>query len=63
MRHASEWVKEVASGQYDRTYWDQVFEAEDPQIQEESDRAVHAMIARRAVHPAGASRNRELSSA
>jgi hypothetical protein len=44
MRAACEWSKEVASGQYDRTYWEQACEDEIQRIQEESDRAVHAMV-------------------
>lgn len=39
MRAACEWTKEVASGQYDRTYWEQVASEELERVQEESDRA------------------------
>jgi len=45
MRAACEWSKEVASGQYDRTYWEQACEDELTRIQEESDRSVHSIIA------------------
>jgi len=44
MRAACEWTKEVASGQYDRTYWEQAAEAELQAVQEESDRAYHSMV-------------------
>jgi hypothetical protein len=44
MRAACEWSKEVASGQYDRTYWEQACEDELHAVQEESDRSVHSIV-------------------
>lgn len=44
MRAACEWSKEVASGQYDRTYWEQAAEDEIQRVQEASDRSVHSMV-------------------
>lgn len=44
MRAACEWTKEVASGQYDRTYWEQASEDELQRVQEASDRSMHSMV-------------------
>lgn len=57
MRAASEWTKEVASGQYDRTYWEQACEDELLKIQEESDRAYHSMIVAPEFIPSGPIQN------
>jgi hypothetical protein len=45
MLEATEWVKEVGTGQFDRTYWLQQFEEEIGKAQEQSDRAKRAVIA------------------
>lgn len=57
MRAACEWSKEVASGQYDRTYWEQACEDEIQRIQEESDRSVHAMVVAAQFTPTGPGQN------
>lgn len=57
MRAACEWSKEVASGQYDRTYWEQACEDELQRIQEESDRSAHAMVVAAQFTPTGPGQN------
>lgn len=39
---AAEWAKDNGQGNYDRTYWEQLFEAEILKVQQESDRASRA---------------------
>lgn len=45
MLEATEWVKEVGTGQFDRSYWMQQFEEEIGKAQEQSDRAKRATVA------------------